>query len=174
MVYVISEGPAGPCKIGTSTNPTMRLGQCQTGNPRRLTLEAQVLVPFPDRWERAVHGRLTSKHLGFEWFDVSPAEAIAAIESVGDIFGDDKSIRRYRKLTDMEVRAIRQAFAAGRKANLIADFFSVSEASVHMIARKIRKSSVPDGGAVSDWSMIKETLLDRIHPLSHRRKPQPI
>lgn len=66
FVYVIQAGPAGPIKVGVSTNPERRLRQHQTSNHEELKL----LYVFPgDAYEEAgLHSRLQGAHVRGEWF----------------------------------------------------------------------------------------------------------
>ena len=61
FVYVIQAGPAGPIKVGVSTNPERRLRQHQTSNHEELKL----LYVFPgDAYEEAgLHSRLQGAHV---------------------------------------------------------------------------------------------------------------
>lgn len=88
FVYVISESIDGPCKIGYGSNPNARIIDCQIGNPRRLTLAFQAASTNPKRVEFVAHGLLTASHLGGEWFDVTVARAVTAIDEAARLVGD--------------------------------------------------------------------------------------
>lgn len=80
-IYVISEAGQTFCKVGIASSGEKRLTQLQLGNVRRLTLELFKPVPNPRRTEYAAHSQLWTRHEGGEWFNVSPADALAAVEA---------------------------------------------------------------------------------------------
>ena len=81
-IYVI--GPAqGMQKVGLATDPRTRLSALQTACPFELVLHACVAVPFAEA--RAVEGRahqlLAASRARCEWFETTPAAAVAAIHA---------------------------------------------------------------------------------------------
>lgn len=83
-IYVISESPDGPVKIGRSGNPGARMYELQTGNHRPLAL-MYVSPAFsrPDvlALERNIHASFCSQRIAGEWFDVRPQDAINALKA---------------------------------------------------------------------------------------------
>ena len=81
FVYVI--GPtSGLQKIGLATDPQARLAALKTASPFPLALHAAVAVPFGEAHavEARAHTALASSRGAGEWFNVTPAEAIAAVK----------------------------------------------------------------------------------------------
>jgi hypothetical protein len=79
-VYVIAEQD-GPLKIGVSDNPTGRMATLKAKR-RTLSVVASFSRDGDARLiESIAHRLLLAKHVKGEWFDVSDAQAIAAIES---------------------------------------------------------------------------------------------
>ena len=81
-IYVI--GPAhGAQKVGLATDPRTRLSALQTACPFELVLHACVAVPFAEA--RSVEGRahqlLAATRARNQWFEATPAEAVAAIHA---------------------------------------------------------------------------------------------
>ncbi|TKD50242.1 GIY-YIG nuclease family protein [Sphingomonas baiyangensis] len=74
--YFVSEGPRGPIKIGSTTDPARRLATMQIGNSQKLKMFGLVLAKAsPEaRW----HQRFAAQRLGGEWFKRTP-ELLAAI-----------------------------------------------------------------------------------------------
>lgn len=72
-LYLISEGPDGPIKIGRSKQPYGRLSDLQTGNSRALRLAAAYRMPADDAItaENYLHEELQRYALVGEWFDLS-------------------------------------------------------------------------------------------------------
>lgn len=72
-VYVISEGPDGPIKIGKSADPEARLRTLQTGNPRQLRMiyACRFESEMADEVETCLHLELAESRLAGEWFDFS-------------------------------------------------------------------------------------------------------
>ena len=81
-VYVIGP-PVGLQKVGLATDPKQRLATLQTACPFDLFLHLAVAVPFAEAHaiERRAHRLLARSCVRNEWFEVSPAEAIAAVKS---------------------------------------------------------------------------------------------
>jgi hypothetical protein len=74
-LYMATQGPDGPVKIGISENPAARIRSLQTGCPR--PIELFWCMEFQSRGgalraERAAHHALGDARLVGEWFDVDP------------------------------------------------------------------------------------------------------
>ena len=81
-VYVI--GPeTGLQKVGLATDPRARLAALQTASAHDLLLHVAVPVPFGEGHaaERRAHRALARCCVRNEWFDTTPAEAMAAVRS---------------------------------------------------------------------------------------------
>ena len=81
-VYVI--GPVkGLQKIGIATDPRARLATLQTAVPFDLHLHLAAAVPFDQAHviERRAHRLLARSCIRNEWFEASPADAIAAVKT---------------------------------------------------------------------------------------------
>ena len=81
-VYVI--GPnQGLQKVGIATDPKQRLATLQTAVPFDLHLHLAAAVPFHEAHaiERRAHRLLARSCVRNEWFEATPAEAIAAVQS---------------------------------------------------------------------------------------------
>ncbi len=81
FLYIISEGDAGPIKVGVSNSHESRLCSLQSGNSKPLRLD--FTLPFASRDEafRAegiVHKFLSETSMVGEWFDFEPRMAVAA------------------------------------------------------------------------------------------------
>jgi hypothetical protein len=81
-VYIIchyeNDQDIGPVKIGMSDNPTSRVGNLQSGNPKKIKLYKK--YPTPDRTsakyiEAMFHKNETKHMLTGEWFDITPEDA---------------------------------------------------------------------------------------------------
>jgi hypothetical protein len=79
-VYVVRQAN-GPCKVGMSDSPHKRIGSLRGGRSR-LTIAGKYPGQSGDARlvERVAHQLLAGKHLGGEWFDVTDAQAIAAVQ----------------------------------------------------------------------------------------------
>lgn len=73
QLYIISEGPEGPVKIGRSTSARIRLGTLQTGNARPLSVAAVYTMPIDQviEAEQYLHEELGHWALVGEWFELS-------------------------------------------------------------------------------------------------------
>lgn len=75
QLYIISEGPHGPVKIGRSMSAGARALNLQTGNPRPLRVIACWTMPLD--WvieaEQLLHDELEDFALVGEWFSLSEA-----------------------------------------------------------------------------------------------------
>lgn len=79
-IYMI--GPTdGLQKVGTATDPKSRLAALQTASPLDLVLHASIAVPFNDALavERRAHRLLVRPCVRNEWFETTPAAAVAAV-----------------------------------------------------------------------------------------------
>jgi hypothetical protein len=81
FVYVIGP-PGGPQKIGMASDTLSRLRALQTSSPAQLVIAGHVSCGRTEasRIEREAHRLLVQHRLAGEWFAVSPADAVAAIE----------------------------------------------------------------------------------------------
>lgn len=86
-VYVIEAEGLGRCKVGIAIRPDRRLSVLRHWSPVRLVLIEALQFDDPGKIERAVHRRLRDKRLWGEWFEVSAAEALAAIMEVAQEHG---------------------------------------------------------------------------------------
>lgn len=66
MIYFIQEGEDGPIKIGSASDPQVRLGDLQVGNPTELRIVATRAGDA--RFERYLHRRFVLGRLRGEWF----------------------------------------------------------------------------------------------------------
>ncbi len=85
FVYVI--GPvAGLQKVRLATDPRTRLAALQTACPFDLVLHVAVAVPFGEAHaiKRRAHRALARCCVRNEWFDTSPAEAVAAVRAAAE------------------------------------------------------------------------------------------
>ena len=97
FIYVIGSQD-NPVKIGHASKVESRLTAMQVGNPDELRILGRVVVPW-DRAgviEKAVHETLREHHRRGEWFNVSVADAIAAIEKAAKADADNRDRVRYR------------------------------------------------------------------------------
>lgn len=89
-VYIYSLGSEKQCKIGCTSNPSRRFDEFfrETGSPRRHAhFVALFKVPAysEENYERLAHRRLAAfreKGNSSEWFNVTPAQAFAAIKAI--------------------------------------------------------------------------------------------
>ena len=81
--YIYVVGPAvGLQKVGIATAPKQRLATLQTAVPFDLHLYLAVAVPFHEAHaiERRAHRLLARSCVRNEWFEATPAKAIAAVQ----------------------------------------------------------------------------------------------
>ena len=73
QLYIISEGPDGPVKIGRSFSAKSRLATLQTGNARPLKIAAAYTMPMDEviEAEQYLHEELGRHALVGEWFELS-------------------------------------------------------------------------------------------------------
>ena len=82
--YVYVVGPlTGLQKVGIATDPKQRLATLQTAVPFDLHLHLAVAVPFHEAHtiKRRAHRLLARSCVRNEWFETTPADAIAAVKS---------------------------------------------------------------------------------------------
>lgn len=81
FLYVLEAGPF--CKVGITHNLTNRLQTYATHCPLPFScaLVVEMKTQFARGLERAVHKQLESRKQRGEWFNVSAAEAIQALEA---------------------------------------------------------------------------------------------
>lgn len=86
-VYVIG-APDGPQKVGVAADVNSRRAMLQTGNPVGLVVAHKVEVSRQDAFfvERYAHDLLSGDRVRGEWFDVSPEEAIDAVNAAYQAF----------------------------------------------------------------------------------------
>lgn len=84
-LYLISESPAGPVKVGVSVNPASRLSSLQTGNPRPLKVLASYRFPVSEVYEveKMFHFDFIHSAILGEWFDLSEA---LVLDCMADFF----------------------------------------------------------------------------------------
>lgn len=84
-VYVIGAG-GHPVKIGIAGDVTKRLAGLQTASPTRLRCYFQVHVgaEHARAIEQECHRLLAGRRLSGEWFDLTPLEAIEAVQGAID------------------------------------------------------------------------------------------
>jgi len=77
-IYIISEGPRGPVKIGIAESIINRMIAIQMCNPRPLRLIAAfVPIDVPARQvEKKIHRSLKTYRILGEWFDLAEETAI--------------------------------------------------------------------------------------------------
>lgn len=80
-IYIIAEGPNGPCKIGITRNDRERFKALQTGNPRPLIPDTFLICRYAGELELRIHHRLRTRRAVGEWFYVTVEEANAALEA---------------------------------------------------------------------------------------------
>ena len=104
MIYAIAASEDGPTKIGVTQSLEERLAQLQTGSWQRLipygyrlaipktggTLRVSMAAALKEGamgLERQAHKALKEMELWLsgEWFDISPAEALAVLDKCGSI-----------------------------------------------------------------------------------------
>lgn len=71
-VYLISEGPRGPVKIGVAKSPGWRICELQTGNPRKLRIVKTWAMENRRAafdLERTILDEMASYRMSGEWID---------------------------------------------------------------------------------------------------------
>jgi hypothetical protein len=79
FIYVM-QCEAGPVKIGVAQTPSCRVFEIQTGNPYNVEVEALAMFNRRTKLETTAHKILSDKRMSGEWFDVTPIEAVSAIQ----------------------------------------------------------------------------------------------
>lgn len=80
-VYVLTnEAFPGRVKIGISYDPDARLAQFETGSPIPYKMEYTARSMSAAHTEQCVHFLLADYHVRGEWFRITVAEAVEAIE----------------------------------------------------------------------------------------------
>ena len=78
IIYVIRETETSYFKIGyTSKEPSKRLGELQTGNPRQLKLVRYIEIEKAYQVEQLLHNVLGKWHVKREWFNIPPQDESA-------------------------------------------------------------------------------------------------
>lgn len=92
-IYIISAG-RGQLKVGIAQDIQKRMAQLQTGCPEHLRLVHQVPIVAikAQRLEKALHRRLKRYRIRGEWFRLSAAFAIKAVESAASSFARDHTL----------------------------------------------------------------------------------
>jgi hypothetical protein len=76
-LYFIQSDVTGSIKIGRSNNPKRRLGDLQTGNPRKIKLIS--VIEGKGHLEKKLHESLKDFKLRLEWFDYKCVGSIPAV-----------------------------------------------------------------------------------------------
>lgn len=115
-VYVISSS-VGNVKIGMSIDPEGRRDalQANTGVALRLVSQTKRL-DHAQLVERTAHKLLASKRMFGEWFDVTPDEAIAAVQNAIDLVDSGAAVSHPRLQLNVRIDAdLHQAIEEVRK-----------------------------------------------------------
>ena len=72
MVYFIQGTDSGRVKIGATVNVPTRLGELQTGSPKKLKVLAVIESETERSADRKYHPRFASSRIHGEWFNPSP------------------------------------------------------------------------------------------------------
>ena len=94
MSYIYVIGTVDHVKIGFSKTPEKRLKQLQTGNMNKLQLfyKEEVQDSKVKIIEKLIHRDLKHKKSIGEWFDMSPEDAIAALQFAKIRYDSDDSL----------------------------------------------------------------------------------
>lgn len=97
FVYVIGSQD-NPVKIGYADRVESRLVQMQVGNPEELRILGRVVVPWNQAGEieKLTHEALRPHHRRGEWFNVTAAAALEAIEAAQAVVAASNDNRRHR------------------------------------------------------------------------------
>ena len=82
-MYLYAIGTTGnKQKIGFSADPVQRVKTLQTGNPESLKLQYyfEIDATTAKKFESYVHHEYAHKRLKGEWFEMTPEEAISALQ----------------------------------------------------------------------------------------------
>ena len=80
-VYVIGWSRFGPVKIGRSTSPKARLASLQSAIPQTLRIYGAVRLDCCAVMEARCHALLAKSRIRGEWFDATPARAVALLKA---------------------------------------------------------------------------------------------
>jgi hypothetical protein len=172
FVYVIAAG-ASVHKIGTSKrSPMQRLRALQTGCHERLTLVGVASVPVADirGIEKRAHLSLARQRRAGEWFEVSAAEAIAAVERAAGVpcsppvlcpatlyphpfapYGrlytmNGRQLRAARALLDWTAEALAEASRVGintiRRAEAVSGPVRMTAANAHAVRQALEQAGI--------------------------------
>jgi hypothetical protein len=105
LLYIVSETPEGPCKIGYATRLYHRLHSIQTGNSRQVTMASvwDCAERPIKQCERMLHQRFHRQAIRGEWFNLSVVEIETACLSIG-MFKDGEGFDYSRKPTPLDTR----------------------------------------------------------------------
>lgn len=83
VIYFIREGQTNNVKVGFSNNPSIRIKNLQTGNPRPLTLENRI-ERVSKHSETILHHHLKAKglHINNEWFLLTKRQVKCLVKDV--------------------------------------------------------------------------------------------
>jgi hypothetical protein len=93
-LYLIGPRDADIVKIGVAYNPTARCRELQTGSDRTLAVLHEAEVPNAYEIEARLHRMLKAERIRGEWFAISVATALNAIERAKAIASDPASTPR--------------------------------------------------------------------------------
>lgn len=130
-VYVIA-AKDGPVKVGIAADAASRCAMLQTGNAADLTVVHKVEVERAAARliERYAHDLLSADRVRGEWFDVDPADAIAAVDAALDAWRNfpDEDQEPHREATAWQARLRRAGLTqaelarlAGKRENAISE-----------------------------------------------------
>lgn len=95
ILYLLSEGTRGPCKIGVAANDFPRFPALQEGNSRELVPECAWECCRARDIKRRVHARLSPFRVRGEWFYITPKQAEIEISLVlAEWYGPDATWQR--------------------------------------------------------------------------------
>ena len=139
-VYIYSLGSEKQCKIGSTNNPSRRFDEFfrETGSPRRHAhFVALFKVPAhsEEHHERRVHQRLAEfreKGASSEWFDITPAQAFAAIREIIP----NAEVIDYFGLTQEYHQRKAQAEFDEKYKSVVAEFFTLKQSIIDRPKRR--------------------------------------
>lgn len=119
FVYVV-RGDHHMAKIGVTTNPAARLGQLRTGSAHAIDY-AYIGCTTTNGYaiEGRAHAALAAHRRNGEWFDVSPQDAIDAIEAAAAELGTPL----LRLTQEQAEEAVRLVNAAPRRPRTVLDWY---------------------------------------------------
>ena len=120
-VYVVHRR-GGPTRIGVSKDPAARLKDLRSPDELSLVWE-ESRQNDAQQVERAAHYLLREKHLGGEWFDVSPENAVSTVRRAIKLIEDGRpapfrlwQIEKRSALSPMVIKPPKETGAALRRA----------------------------------------------------------